>query len=402
MMKNWGRLQYWILTVLVIFGTGTSVANAQRKSEIVIGYSISLTGKFSTEGSDTHRAYQLWAEEVNKQGGISVKELGGKLPVKLVHYDDSSDTNNAIRNYERLITKDEVDLLFSPWGSGHNFAISALTEKNKYPVILTSAGSDRIFQRNFKYIFQTTQLASSMYNATVDYLNTQRDQIKTVAIAYENFLFTQSLHDALLAKLKQSGIQVVADEQYPLGGQDFTSMLTKIKAAKPDAFVLINIMPSSVYLTRQMVEVGFKPKYYSVNIGPMFAEEFIGKLGAISEGIVENGFWHQDLPFEGAKKFYDAYVAKYHKNPSTDAAYAYIGNQIMQQAIEQAGTLNREKITQTLHSGKFSTILGQYDYDQTGVNKNQLIFLCQVQKGKRLIVWPKELANKAEVKPFAP
>ena len=402
MMKNWGRLQYWILTVLVIFGTGTSVANAQRKSEIVIGYSISLTGKFSTEGSDTHRAYQLWAEEVNKQGGISVKELGGKLPVKLVHYDDSSDTNNAIRNYERLITKDEVDLLFSPWGSGHNFAISALTEKNKYPVILTSAGSDRIFQRNFKYIFQTTQLASSMYNATVDYLNTQRDQIKTVAIAYENFLFTQSLHDALLAKLKQSGIQVVADEQYPLGGQDFTSMLTKIKAAKPDAFVLINIMPSSVYLTRQMVEVGFKPKYYSVNIGPMFAEEFIGKLGAISEGIVENGFWHQDLPFEGAKKFYDAYVAKYHKNPSTDAAYAYIGNQIMQQAIEQAGTLNREKITQTLHNGKFSTILGQYDYDQTGVNKNQLIFLCQVQKGKRLIVWPKELANKAEVKPFAP
>ena len=118
MMKYWGRLQYWILAVLVLFGAGTSVANAQRKSEIVIGYSISLTGKFSTEGSDTHRAYQIWAEEVNKQGGISVKELGGKLPVKLVHYDDSSDTNNAIRNYERLITKDEVDLLFGQRSHG--------------------------------------------------------------------------------------------------------------------------------------------------------------------------------------------------------------------------------------------------------------------------------------------
>jgi branched-chain amino acid transport system substrate-binding protein len=399
MKASWRRLKFCLLAGLLLLGAGMNVANAQRKSEILIGYSISLTGKFSTEGSDTHRAYQMWAEEVNKQGGIAVKENGGKLPVKLVQYDDASDTNTAIRNYERLIGKDQVDLVFSPWGSGHNFAITSLTEKNKYPIILTSAGSDRIFQRNFKYIFQTTQLASNLYDATVEYFKTQKDTIKTVAIAYENFLFTQSLHDALLAKLKQQGIQVVADEQYPMGGQDFTSMLTKIKAAKPDAFVLINIMPSSVYLTRQMVEVGFKPKYYSVNIGPMFTEEFVAKLGPVSEGIVENGFWHPDLPYEGARKFYDAYIAKYQKTPSTDAAYAYIGSQIMQQAIEQTGSLDREKITQTLRNGKFSTILGPYNYDQNGVNKNQLIFLCQVQNGKRLIVWPKEIAN-AQVKPY--
>lgn len=394
------RMQFWLLAAVVLFGAGANVANAQRKTEIVIGYSISLTGKFSTEGSDVHRAYQLWAEEVNKQGGIAVKDQGGKLPVKLIQYDDTSDTNNAIRNYERLITKDQVDLLLSPWGSGHNFAITALTEKSKYPIVLSAAGSDRIFQRNFKYIFQTTQLASNLYDATVDYLVTQKDKIKTVGIAYENFLFTQSLHDALLAKLKQTGIQVVADEQYPLGGQDFTGLLTKVKAAKPDAFIVINIMPSSVYLTRQMVEVGFKPKYYSVNIGPMFAEEFVGKLGPIAENIVENGFWHPDLPYDGAKRFFDAYAAKTQKSPSTDAAYAYIGSQVLQQAIEQAGTLDREKIAQTLRSGKFSTILGQYEYDQNGVNKYQLIFLCQIQKGKRLIVWPKDIA-KAELKAFS-
>ncbi len=396
MIVTLSRVKYWVLAVLVIFGASASVANAQRKSEIVIGYSISLTGKFSTEGSDVHRAYELWAEQVNKQGGIAVKDSGGKLPVKLVHYDDSSDTNNAIRNYERLITKDQVDLLFSPWGSGHNFAITALTEKSKYPILLTAAGSDRIFQRGFKYIFQTTQLASNLYDANVNFLSSEKGSIKTVAIAYENFLFTQSLHDALLTKLKQEGIQVVADEQYPLGGQDFTSMLTKIKAAKPDAFLLINIMPSSVYVTRQMVEVGFRPKVYSVNIGPMFAAEFIDKLGAVTEGIIENGFWHPDLPYEGAKQFNDAYVAKYKKNPSTDAAYAYIGNQILQQAVEQAGTLDKERVTQTLRSGKFSTILGPYEYDQNGINKHQLIFFVQVQKGKRVIVWPKDIA-KAKV-----
>lgn len=363
------------------------------KKEITIGYSISLTGKFSTEGTDTHRSYQLWAEDINKQGGIKVKDLGGSLPVRLVHYDDGSDTNNAVKNYERLITKDQVDLVFSPWGSGHNFAISALTEKYKYPIILTAAGSDSIFQRNFKYIFETTQLSSNMYNAVVDYMITKKDEIKTVAIAYENFLFTQSLHDALKPKLEQAGFKIVADEQYPLGGQDFSSILTKVKGLKPDAFLVVNIMPSSVYMTRQMNEVGLKPKFYSVNIGPMFSEEFIEKLGPASEGVIESGFWHKDLPFEGAKEFYDNFVAKYNKIPSTDAAYAFIGNQILRQAIEQAGTLDREKINQALHSAKFDTILGPYEYDERGVVKHQLIFISQVQNGQRVIVWPKEVAT---------
>jgi branched-chain amino acid transport system substrate-binding protein len=362
---------------------------------------MSLTGKFSSEGSDADRAYRLWADQVNSQGGIAVKSIGGKLPVRLIQYDDSSDTNNAIRNYERLISKDEVDLVLSPWGSGHNFAITTVTERNKYPVLLTAAGSDKIFDRGFTHVFETTQLASNLYNATVDYLISAKDQVKTVAIAYENFLFTQSLHDSLLSKLEKAGIKVVADEQYPLGGQDFTSILTKIKGAKPDVFLLLNIMPSSVYITRQMAEVGFKPKLYAVNIGPMFTDEFLSKLGPISEGIVENGFWHPDLPFEGAREFFSDFQTKYQKSPSTDAAYAFIGAQILQQAIEQAGTLDRAKITETLHAGKFKSILGAYEFDDKGINKSQLIFLCQVQDGKRIIVWPKEVA-KAPLKISTP
>ena len=386
--------RFVLVAALAAMCSGAGVAMAQSgKTEIVIGYSISLTGRFTTEAMNVHRGYQLWAEQVNKQGGIAVKDLGRKLPVRLVHYDDSSDTNNAIRNYERLITKDQVDLLFSPWGSGINFAVSALTEKYKYPILLSTAAADAIFSRGFKYIFETTQLASNMYNGLVDYLGTVKGEVRTVAIAYENFLFTQSLRTALLPKLERAGIKVVADEQYPLGGQDFTSLLTKVKAAKPDAFLAINIMPSLVYLTQQMAEVGFKPKLFAVNMGPMFEEEFLQKLGGITEGIVENGFWHQDLPYEGARKFHDDFVAKYKKSPSTDAAYGFIGNQILQQAIEQAGTLDREKIAATLHSGKFTTILGLYEYDQNGVNKHQLSFLAQVQNGKRVIAWPKDVSK---------
>ena len=288
-------------------------AQAQDKKEITLGYSISLTGKFSTDATDTHRGYQLWAEQTNKAGGISIK--GRKIPVKLIHYDDTSDTNSAIRSYERLITRDEVDLLLSPWGSGHNFAVTAATEKYKIPMVLSSAASDRIFERNLKYIFGSTQLASNFYESLGDYLATVKDQVKTVAIAYENFLFTQSLHDFLLKKLEKVGVKVVVDEQYPLGGQDFTSLLTKVKAANPDAFIVIDIMPSAVYMTRQMNEVGLRPKLYAVNIGPMFTQEFTATLGKSAENVVENGFWHPDLPYKGAKQYFADYVAQYKKEP---------------------------------------------------------------------------------------
>jgi branched-chain amino acid transport system substrate-binding protein len=373
-------------------------AAAQDKKEITFGYSISLTGKFSTDATETHRAYQLWAEQTNKAGGVALK--GRKVPVKLIHYDDTSDTNSAIRNYDRLVTRDEVDLLLSPWGSGHNFAVTAATEKYKIPMMLSSAASDRIFERNLKYIFASTQLASSFYESLGDYLATVKDQVKTVAIAYENFLFTQSLHDFLLKKLEKLGVKVVVDEQYPLGGQDFTSLLTKVKAANPDAFIVIDIMPSAVYMTRQMGEVGFRPKLYAVNIGPMFTQEFTATLGKNAENVVENGFWHQDLPYQGAKEYYASYVARYNKNPSTDAAYGFIAATILQQAIEKTGSLDREQITQTLRTGKFDTILGPYEFDERGVNKDQLSFLVQVQNGQRTVVWPKEVAKSSLKLPY--
>lgn len=378
----------------------TALAQSSGKKELTIGYSVSLTGKFSAEGSEVDRSYRLWAGQMNQRGGIAVKDLGRKLPVKLLRYDDRSDTSSAIRNYERLITRDHVDLLLSPWGSGLNFAVSAVTEKYKYPLVLTSGAADPIYRRGFKYIFATTLLASNYYNALANYLSTVKDQIKTVAIAYENFLFTQSLHASLIPKLKRAGIKVVADEKYPLGAHDFSSMLTKIKDARPDAFLLINIMPSSVYVTRQMAEIGFKPKLYAVNIGPMFENEFLKKLGKLSEHILETGFWHQDLPYPGAMQFYDAFKAKYHKIPSADASAAYIGNQILQQAIEKAGTLNRERINATLHSGKFMTILGPFKYDANGVNKYQPSFITQVQNGKRVVVWPKAVASAPVILPY--
>jgi len=135
------------------------------------------------------------------------------------------------------------------------------------------------------------------------------------------------------------------------------------------------------------------PKLFMVNMGPIFKEEFIGGLGDLSEKLVENGFWHPDLPFPGNKELVKDFQTKFGKYPGTDVAWAYIACQIFEKAAEKAGTIDREKVAQTLHKIRIETIGGPYEYDERGVNKFPCVFLTQVQKKERVIVWPKDLAT---------
>jgi branched-chain amino acid transport system substrate-binding protein len=141
-----------------------------------------------------------------------------------------------------------------------------------------------------------------------------------------------------------------------------------------------------------MREVGLRPKFYYVLIGPMF-KEFMEGLGDLAEGVVEHGYWHPSLPVPGAKEFAQRFEKAFNRPPSTDAAHAYIATAVVQQAIEKAGTLNRDRLTEVMHREEFKTIAGPYKYDEAGRNVLEKQFFVQVQGGKRLIVWPKEIAE---------
>lgn len=378
----------------LLFGLLIPVAGrAAEKSEIVIGQAVATTGKFSTEGADSHRGATLWVEEVNAKGGIFVKNVGKKLPVRFIVYDDKSDASTCAKLYERLMTVDKVDALLPPFGSGNSFAATAVTEKFKYPFILGSAASEKIFERGFNYIFETCILTKTAASVGPNYLSTVKHEIKNVAVLYENFLFTLSLKDFTEKGLRDAGLNISLSEIYPLGCTDFSSIFVKVKAVNPDALILLNLMPASIYATRQMHELGIKPKFYLVNIGPNFRKEFIEGLGELSENICEISYWHWDLPYKGAKEVGKRYEKRFGRMPNSDAIHPYMAGQLLEQAIEKAGTLDREELNKTLHSQEFYTVGGPVKYDKTGVNIYQQGSLVQVQDRKRVNVWPPKLAT---------
>jgi len=84
------------------------------KESIRIGFSMALTGIYSQGAVSQMNSYQLWKERVNEEGGIFVKDLGKKLPVEFVYYDDKSSPGTAVKVYENLITQDRVELVITP------------------------------------------------------------------------------------------------------------------------------------------------------------------------------------------------------------------------------------------------------------------------------------------------
>src|SRR5260370_39831584 len=124
---------------------------ASAADEITIGAPLPLTGALSPEGEKLKMGYELWLEEVEKRGGVSVGS--GKHKVKLVYSDYQSQTPRAVQLAEKLISSDRVHFLFSPFGSGAIKAASSVAEKYGVPMMASTASSKEVYDQNYKNLF---------------------------------------------------------------------------------------------------------------------------------------------------------------------------------------------------------------------------------------------------------
>ena len=156
-----GRSAWWLVVLSVaawLIGgpggawLGAPAASAQPK-EFRAGVALSLSGIFSRDAALFKEVYDLWAETVNRAGGIKVKGTG--YPVRIIYYDDESSPQKSAQLVERLATSDKVDMILGGFGSSIVFAASAVAEKYKYPYISGAASANPIFERGFKYVFAT-------------------------------------------------------------------------------------------------------------------------------------------------------------------------------------------------------------------------------------------------------
>src|SRR5258708_39439678 len=101
-----------------------------NKTEVAVGLSISLTGKFRPLGQQALQGIRLWQSYINAQGGIAVRN-GEKRSVRLVWYDDRSQISFARKNVLRLLQDDQIDILLGPYSSSLTMAVVEVAEEHK-------------------------------------------------------------------------------------------------------------------------------------------------------------------------------------------------------------------------------------------------------------------------------
>jgi branched-chain amino acid transport system substrate-binding protein len=122
--------------------------------------------------------------------------------------------------------------------------------------------------------------------------------------------------------------------------------------------------------------------------------EFYQRLGKDAEFVYSATFWEAGLPNPGNREFVAAYEKEFNRAPAVQSANSYSGCQILAEAVRRIGTTDSEKLREALLSLKMKTILGDFAVDERGFQVGQKAVTIQWQDGKRVVVWPDELASK--------
>lgn len=359
-------------------------SGAAEGDPIKIGVAISQSGQLQATAAGLINAYNLWAKHTNADGGL----LG--RPVEFVYYDDQSEPATGARLYERLITEDQVDLVFGPFSSSVVSAVGPVLEEHGYPMLTPGASAADIWTHGWKYVF-------GMYSGGVKQMHgflgfAESEGATTVAVLNEASPFGQDIGNSAEELASDYGMEIVLHEEFPPQPTDLSGLLLQVRGEAPDMIIGGTYYDESVLIARQATELGLEVPYIATTIGPD-TQDFVDSLGADAEGFIGSVEFSTKLETPGAQEFVAAYEEEYGIEPTYQAAMAYASGQLIKEALENVGSLDREALREELLRLKTETVAGAYEVDETGFQIGKDAYVIQVINGEREIIWPVEVAT---------
>lgn len=362
MISSVTRLAAGLVAIAAVAGF-SAVEPALAQSSVKIGYALSRTGPNAGGAAVTTLPnYELWVKEVNAAGGL---KLGDKrVPIEVVQYDDRSSAEEAAKALDRLITQDKVDFILPPWGTGLNLAVGPILNKAGYPHLAATAVTDRApeLAKRWPNSFWLLGTSAGAANTLVDLLVKLRGEGKigdTVAMVSVADGFGIDLSGAARPALAKAKFKLAYDKTYPVGTQDLSPLVNEAKALNPDVFIAFSYPPDTLGLTEQARIAGFNPKIFYTGVGTAFPL-YKGKFGANTEGVMGIGGWNGDSP--AIKDYLARHKAASANGAEPDrwaSAVTYASLQMLQQAIERVGKIDRAAVIKDLQTGTFDTVIGK-------------------------------------------
>jgi branched-chain amino acid transport system substrate-binding protein len=390
-MRRWLAVPAVVLAGVLVAAGCTSDRAGGSAEALVIGASLPASGDFAQPGEASKRGYTIWQDMVNSGGGL----LGRQVELKIV--DDGSSQDTVVSDYSRLINQDKVDLLLGTFSSLLNIPASAVAEKARMTYVCPSCGSPNMFNRKFKHIF-FAQPATAAHQADLfaQYVAglPSENRPKTAAYPTQDDPFAKPVIDSVKAQLDAIGIKSVYSKVYPAETNNFDTIASDIKNARPDMIVQGAVFEDGVGLVNSLKKADFTPRVIFQTSAPSNGDQYVKAVGGggVANGVFYAVSWSPDTNYPLNQEFVRQYQAKFGGTPEEDAADAFAAGQVLQAAVEAVGSLDQDRISDWLHNNRVQTILGPLSWDETGAPQ-QAFILAQWQGDQSKVVLPREVAN---------
>ena len=373
-------------------------AAAEVPTKIRFGTAVGMSGLFvDGSKSTTISQYDLWAKRTNEAGGLMLSKYNKKVPVEIVYYDGRFDINETTKLTEKLILDDKVEMMLAPWGTAWNIASAPITNKHGYPVVYTTAGDSILYTKanDWPYAFWSLAQPNEAVQPIIDWLVQMKKDGKIkgrVAAINIGIELGVEMANAFAKLAPKAGLDLVFNKSYPPDVADLQPLLREVMATKPDAFFSFSYPPDTFMVTGQAQQLGFSPEVFYVCIGGVFPG-YRDQFGADKvEGIFAYG--GQDPSAPGYADYAKAMKAVYNQEPEAGAVQVYAFLQVVQQAIEKVGEIDRKKIRDEIAKGTKGTLWGDVTW-KNQLNANPWA-VGQWQGGKMVGVFP---SDKHDAKP---
>ena len=370
-------------------GTSATTSASSTAQPITVGISLPLTGQFAADGQATRNGYELWASDVNTNGGLLHR------PVKLVILNDNSNEKTVTSDYNTLINQDHVNLTLAPFSTLLTSDAQPVTAKHGYALVAGSATGGLVFQKAYRNFFSVSlPVKLEMASFAKWVLTLPASDRQTAAYPEVSDPFADPPVDQTEKTLSQHGVKQVywnSGSSAAVSNKQIHTAAVLAAQKHPQIVVIGSVdLPSLLIFIHTFEAMKYTPRIMIAASGPDQGQAFLNSLDpANAQDIMVPDGWFGGEQNALSHVMVEDYIAKFggtSADINADVAEAYSAGEVLADAVTADKNLSNAKIINYLHSGvTLQTVQGKVKFQPDGENLAGQAFIFQWQNNGQFI-----------------
>jgi branched-chain amino acid transport system substrate-binding protein len=352
-------------------GSGNG-GSSSSSGDIVVGHYASMTGSEANFGISTDNGIKLAIKERNAAGGVKGRKI------RLITYDDSGKSAEVVTSVTRLIQQDKVTALLGEVASSRSIAGGEIAQRFGVPMITPSSTNESVTEIG-NMISRVCFVDGFQGFVCASFAKNNLGKSRGAILFNRSQAYSTGLKDEFIKHYKQAGGQIVAEQAYQDGDNDFSAPLTSLRQANPEFIFVPGYYTEVVNIARQARQRDIKVPLIG---GDGWVSEELKNAGDALDGCFFSDHYSHEDPRPEVQEFLKKYQADFGKVPDSMAALGYDAANMLFAAMERAPSMKGADLAKAIAETKdFKGVTGTITLDEKR-NPVKRSIVQRIQGGK--------------------